>query len=479
MRGRGNASDSAQPRYRRIAAALIRNIEAGLYPDRRLPGRRVLESQFGASRVTIDSALDILERERWIRRIPSKRVEITVRREDFGEKLTSFLSRSGFRPPRMNDAFRRADERRLAGGAAEQDVINLSKLCDEHWDGHLNFDLEAAAVAAAMRDYRAGVSEMFTTGGMPGLKAALCEHLPSIGIHANPAEILILSRRLQAYRLVSEVLIGPSTEFWYPAVSLIRFYGIAERHTSWRREMPVDASGRIDFSGFEVSKRPKVLALEPDAAKPLGGTLSEAERLMLVDAARKTSAFIIEDCYTRIVEPTATKPPLASLDPGKDCVIYMGAVPAWFSTIGCFNFVVANDRLISQLRASGRRDYLSPGLFSQYVAEKLFTEHLIEPMTERFAVFHRERIAAVNAILAKYLGDRFSWKCPAGFGCIWLDLAGVNLKRLWRRRRGVDFELGWFYGEKELRHVLLRYTIPLGKFEEGVKRLRENIEAFG
>jgi len=100
-------------------------------------------------------------------------------------------------------------------------------------------------------------------------------------------------------------------------------------------------------------------------------------------------------------------------------------------------------------------------------------------MVSRFEVFHRKRIAQVNAILARELGDRFSWRVPAGFGCVWLDLKGVNLSRLYRHRCGVDFEPGWFYGEKEKRHVLLRYTIPIATFEEGVSILRRNIEACG
>lgn len=467
-------------RYQAVAQALIRNIESGVYADGRLPGRRRLESDFKASRSTIDSALEILEREHWITRSCRTRPVITVKDLAFEEKLRHFLARSGFKPPRMNEVFRREDVAKLnMSSEPGSDFISLSKLCDEHWDDHLSYDLEVAGVTAALRSYRSSRSEMFATGGMPALKAALCEHLPSIGIHAKPSEVLIISRRLQAYRLISEVLIGPSAEFWYPSVSLIRYYGIAERHTSWRREMPVDSDGRIDFSGFELSKRPKVLALEPDAAKPLGGTLNEAERLMLVEAARRTGAFLIEDCYTRLVEPTATKPPLSALDPGKECVIYMGAVPAWLTPIGCFNFIVANERLIRQLMASGRRDYLSPGLFSQLVAEKLFSENLLPEMVSRFEVFHRKRIAQVNAILARELGDRFSWRVPAGFGCVWLDLKGVNLSRLYRHRCGVDFEPGWFYGEKEKRHVLLRYTIPIATFEEGVSILRRNIEACG
>ncbi|MDO5532506.1 GntR family transcriptional regulator [Sutterella sp.] len=467
-------------RFRRIASVIIRNIESGLYTDGRLPGRRQLESLFGCSRSTEDAALDLLEREHWILREPKKRPLIVPRKQDFEAKLAGFVARSGFRPPLMNEVYRRADVRKTRDQRGiGDDVVSLARLGDEHWDGHINLDLEIEAFNAALKDFRAGKTEMFATGGMPGLKAALCAHLPTVGIPADPSQILITSRRLQTYRLVSEVLLGPSTEFWYPEMSLVRFYGIADRHTSWRREMPIDADGRIDFSGFGLSKRPKVLALEPDCAKPFGGTVSDADRAWLVDEARRTGAFILEDSYSRGIDERIVKPPLASLDPTHECVIYLGAVPSWLTTMGTFNFVVAHERLINQLRASGRRDYMFPGLFSQIVAEKLFSEHLIDPMRERFLAFHRERVVQMEAILRKYLGDRFTWRLPCGFGSVCIDLAGVNLRRLWRCRRGIDFEPAWFYGEKEPRHVLLRYTVTLAKFEEGVKRLRENIELYG
>ncbi|MDO5532906.1 hypothetical protein, partial [Sutterella sp.] len=281
----------------------------------------------------------------------------------------------------------------------------------------------------------------------------------------------------ETYRLLSEVLIGPTTEFWYPAVSRAKYYGVAERHTRWRRELPVDDLGRPDLSDFMLSRAPKVLMIEPDQASPMGATLSEAERVTLVEEARRAGAFVIEDLYCRLLLTEEPPRPLMSLDPAKDSVILIGGLPMWLNSLGSLSFVIANERIINLLRASGRRDYLLPDVCAQLVAMKLNDLGLIPEMLARFRAFHRAHIEGVDRILREAFGDRFSWRVPAGFGNVWLDLRGVDVERLWRHRRGVDFQPGWFYGEKEPRHLVLRYTVPLPMFEEGVRRLRANIEA--
>lgn len=138
--------------------------------------------------------------------------------------------------------------------------------------------------------------------------------------------------------------------------------------------------------------------------------------------------------------------------------------------------MIANERIVRLLRSVGRRDYLNPGIFSQLVGERLFSSGRLPLMLSRFHAFHRKRIEEADAVLREAFGERFTWKTPSGFGCIWLDLEGVDLKRLYRSRRGIDFQPGWFYGERPARHALLRYTMPLPVFREGVMRLKAAIE---
>lgn len=469
MKARGR-----QTKSRAVAEGLLRAIREGAYPDGRLPGRRELESQFRVSRPTVESALAALERDGWIRTGPRTRPEILAGPGGFEDKLAGFLAGSGFREPSADGAFARQDLG--AGEGADSGAVGLSTLCDEHWDGHLNADIELSAVVEALRLYRKGESRMFATAGSPELREAVCAHAAKEGIRATPDEVFIVSRRLQAYRALSDVLLGRGTELWYPAVSLIRFYGVGERHASLRRELAVSEAGEVDLDPFLASGRRRVLMLEPEHAKPLGGTVSEPERRTLAEAARRSGALVVEDGYCRLMyeNPPA---PIAAFDPGHESVIHIGALPVWLTPLGCFNYIIANARLVRLLRAAGRRDYLNPGILSQLAGERIFATGRLEEMLRRFRPFHEKRIREADAVLREAFGGRFSWRIPSGFGCVWLDLGDTNLRKLYRTRRAVDFQPGWFYGEKDARHALLRYTMPIATFREGVARLRAAIDA--
>ena len=181
-------------------------------------------------------------------------------------------------------------------------MIDLSVLCHEHWDEHINFDIESEAVERALGRFARGETDIYRTTGIPALKAAICRYLAPYGIVAKPSEIAVISRRLQAYRLVAEVLLGHGAEMWFPELSLVRHYGIAERHTTRRRLLELDADGQIDFEAMYFSKRRKVVFLEPSRQKPTGASIPEVERRELVEVARGNNTFIFEDAYRKTRE---------------------------------------------------------------------------------------------------------------------------------------------------------------------------------
>ena len=335
-------------------------------------------------------------------------------------------------------------------------------------------------MSAALKRFKSNndSSSIYETSGVLPLKIEIIRRLALKGIHAQPNEIVIIPRRLQAYRLVSEILLGQGSELWIPEISLARHYGIGERHTSRRRRLPVDEDGSIDFDGLWFSKRPKVVFLEPTRPKPTNRDIPTVERESIVKTACNTDLLIFEDSYCNILYDT--QPPLmASFDTDKKAVILLGAVPTWLTAIAGFSFIVANRKLIDLLNASIRRDYFTPELLTQLCATELLASNGIDEMLARFRVFHRQRIEDVNRILMSNLGDICSWSLPGSFGCIWLKVNEcVNCDRMYRTRQDVNFHPGWLYGEptKYWHHLLLRYTMPIDRFESGVNRLASLVQ---
>lgn len=455
-------------KYEGIAAELRRRISGGHYQDGRLPSQRVLADALGVSRNTLQSALALLERDGWIESHDRRRSHLSPPEHVFSRKLGAFLHESGFQPPLVNSALEKGD----TVLRSEENVIDLSLLCHEHWDGHLNNDLEETAVKAALRRFRRGETNIYLTDGIPQLREAICAHLERFGIPARPSEILIVSRRLQAYRLVAEVFLGQGAELWIPELSLPRFYGVAERHTTRRRFLAVNEAGDIDFESALFSKRPKMLFLEPTHAKPTGASIPLSERRRLAYAARRSNTFLFEDAYCGLLEEEAPAT-IASFDPQKEAAILLGAVPTWLTPLGGFSFLLAHERVIKLLRASARRDYLNPEFLTQLTAAELLRSGALDEMLGRFHAFHRERKRFVDAVLTERLGDLARWSTAGSFGCIWTAFPNLSVERLHRTRRDVDFQPGWLYGEskKDCRHVLLRYTMPPDDFAEGVARL--------
>ena len=188
-RGARLRSSQKRTRAEAIAAELFRRLQADAYRDGRLPSQRQLAESFGVSRGTVARALEYLERNGWIATSARRRPVLTPPERVFSGKLNGFLDASHFRPPLVNAAFDRKDRR----NGESTSVIDLSVLCHEHWDEHINFDIESEAVERALGRFARGETDIYRTTGIPALKAAICRYLAPYGIVAKPSEIAVIS----------------------------------------------------------------------------------------------------------------------------------------------------------------------------------------------------------------------------------------------------------------------------------------------
>lgn len=465
---------SARPRTKatrpeRVARKILERIESGAPRSGVLPSQRALAQEFGVSRSTVSQALQILEAGGFVATPDRRRARVAEADTPLSKKLAAFLSESGFSAPPAHHAQVRLD----APNDLQAGAIDLAALCDEHWDGQINAEIEEAAALRALRKYRAGETSIYGSIGIERLREFVVRYLERAGVRAKASEIAVIPRRLYAIRLVLEVLTGKGCELWAPALSNARFYGVGDRFPAKLCALPVSAEGEIDFSPLWFSKKPRIALLEPDRARPTGASIPAADRARLVREAARRNVFLFDDSYCRLLYEEKA-PPLAACDPGKESVIYLGAVPTWLSPLASFCFIHAHERIVKLLRAAIRRDYLNPEFLPQLCAIELEESGDIGRMLERFHAYHRERLLRVDRSLAAAFGTEARWRLPGSFGCVWLELPGTDIGRLYQARRDVDFQPGWLYGEpeRECRHVMLRYTLPEDRFEEGLRRFR-------
>ncbi len=161
--------------------------------------------------------------------------------------------------------------------------------------------------------------------GGEALRRAIAGHLAATrGILCDPGRILVTSGTQQAIRLCSEALLRPGDPVWvedpgYPAARRI-FAAAGARPVP----VPVDAAGLDVAAGRQRAERAPLAYVTPSHQFPTGVTMTMPRRLALLDWARETDGWILEDDYDsefRYAGPPLTA--LAGID-GHARVIYLG-----------------------------------------------------------------------------------------------------------------------------------------------------------
>ena len=135
-------------------------------------------------------------------------------------------------------------------------------------------------------------------GGLAALRIATAEYLGSArGVRCSPEQIVIVSGTQQALDLVARVTLRPGDQVWmedpgYPSATA------AFRNAGARIvPVPVDAEGLDVASGRRAASSARLSYVTPAHQFPLGVSLSDVRRAALLDWARETGAWVLEDDY--------------------------------------------------------------------------------------------------------------------------------------------------------------------------------------
>jgi GntR family transcriptional regulator/MocR family aminotransferase len=217
----------------------------------------------------------------------------------------------------------------------------------------------------------------------------------SRGVRCEAAQILVTSGSQHALAMAARVLLDPGDEVWveepgYPgardalAIAGARLIPV-----------PVDEEGLDVATGVARSPRARAVCVTPSHQYPLGATLSASRRLQLLDWARRSGAWILEDDYDS--EYRYESPPIAALQ-GLDRdarVIYIGTFSKVLFPALRVGYLVVPEDLVSRfvtLRAA--IDDFPPTLYqavlTDFLAEGHFARHL-----RRMRQLYRERRGAL------------------------------------------------------------------------------------
>lgn len=478
------AAGAGRPLFRQLYFAIREAILAGrLAPGARLPASRVLAADLGLSRNTVLAAFDQLLAEGYIegragagsfvaRTLPEELLTIGAGPAPAGETVPGRPAPGGRRLSRRGRALAgrggpHADPPRpFAPGLPE-----LTRFPFEAWAR-----LIARRWRRPPRDFLVGGDP----AGYPPLRRAIAAHLGAArAVACEPDQVIVVSGAQQALDLAARALLDPGDPVWVEEPGYPGLWGALEAAGAALRPVPVDGEGAV------VARAPgaRLAVVSPSHQYPLGVTMSLGRRLELLEWARRTDAFVLEDDYDS--EYRYRGRPLAALQ-GLDeegRVIYVGTMSkVMFPGLRLGYMVVPADLVDAFRRVRALVDShpssVAQAALADFIAEGQLAAH-IRRMRGLYAERQEALLAALGARLGGALeaapddaGMHLVGRLPAG-----ADDAAISLRAA---ALGVTAPaLSRYYrGRPDRRGLLLGYAgVPATEIAAGVARLAQAFEA--
>ena len=234
--------------------------------------------------------------------------------------------------------------------------------------------------------------------------------LPLRGIAAGPDEILVTLGAQHALYLLAALLIRPETLVAIEDPGYPDLRNICALRTRQVRTVPVDAEGMVLGGG---ASRADLVFVTPSHQHPTTVTMSLPRRKALLAVARAADQVIVEDDYEFETNYSGTPlPALKSLDEDGR-VIYVGSLSKSLMPGLRLGFLVADARLVAELRALRRLMLRHPPGNNQRAAALFLANGHHDVLVRRIHRAYRDRWQAMGEALARHLPG---WAERPGFG---------------------------------------------------------------
>ncbi len=278
------------------------------------------------------------------------------------------------------------------------------------------------------------------SSGYRPLREAIAAHITvSRQVHCTPEQVMIVPGSQGALDLATRMLVNAGDAVWiedpgYPGARGA-FLGSGARVIP----IPVDHEGLIVEAGTARAPKARLVYITPSHQFPLGVTMSISRRLALLDWAKRTNAYILEDDYDS--EFRFAGHPLASLQ-GLDTeerVIYIGTFSkVLFPSLRIGYMVLPMLLIDSFLKVRRLIDIHSPILEQAVLADFISEGHYIRHLRRMRTLYAERR----NALLEATKNLSLEMFAPeAGIHCVGWLADGVDDQALANKAKEYDLEL--------------------------------------
>ncbi|MCV2369746.1 MocR-like pyridoxine biosynthesis transcription factor PdxR [Roseateles oligotrophus] len=346
--------------------------------DERLPASRVLATDLGLSRVTVEAAYVQLEAEGYLRRKVGQGSFVAIAAGPLKPSKQTPLQPADLRP-RLSARGQRIS----AGGGCDDPRRPLAFAAGSPDLRAFPVALWRSLLAKRLSGRRPDSLALLGYGdpqGLEELRLAIAGYLrQSRGLRCEPEQVMVLTSSQQALQLLASMLLDEGEPVWMEDPG---YRGAATAFAAAGAAVvpiPVDDQGMC----IEPLDRPapRAIYLTPSHQYPSGVALSLARRLQLLALAEREQAWIIEDDYdSEFHYEGRPMPAMQGLDEhGR--VIYLGTFSkALFPSLR-LAYMVLPTNLVKPLSSArsigdGHSSQLAQAVTADFISQGHFAAHL-------------------------------------------------------------------------------------------------------
>ncbi|MBT2399643.1 PLP-dependent aminotransferase family protein [Streptomyces sp. ISL-100] len=449
-------------------AARLRELLAGLSPGDRLPSSRELIQRYRVGPATVARAIAVLAAEGAVVTRPGSGTYVAERARPEREVVDT-----AWQTVALTD--RTVDTRLIAEpiGPAPAGTITMD-------GGYIHRSLQptralSAALARAAR--RPDAWDRATASGLPALRAVFAE---IAGSGVTPDDVLVTSGGQSALSIAFRSIAGPGSPVLVESPSYPGALAAAGAAGLRPVPVPLDTDGvRPDLlaDAFAMTGA-RLLYCQPTFHNPTGTVLAAERRRQVLQVARASGAFVIEDDFARHLGHGGPVPRPLVADDGDGTVVYVTSLTKPAAPSLRIGALVARGPVMERMRAVRMVDDFFIPRPLQEAALELLSSPSWDRHVRTLGADLRERCSRLNAALSQEMPTATVTNVPAGGLHLWLRLPpGVDDTALTAaaRQRGVAVSAGsrYFATEPPAAHLRLGFaaTADHTELDEGARRL--------
>ena len=258
--------------------------------------------------------------------------------------------------------------------------------------------------------------------GFAPLRDALARHVAlTRGVRCHADQIIVCSSSLQALDLALTVLVDPGDAVWIEDPC---YWGAAvaiERAGATRVAVPVDADGLVVERGVERGPTARAVFVTPAAQFPTGVRLASGRRAALETWARTRRAWLIEDDYgAEFLDPATAPAPLSAMAP--ECTCLIGTLSQVLLPELRLAYLVVPPQVSPAFGTAREHQDRFAALVPQMALHDLLADGVVAAHLRRVAGIAARRRAHLIGAVHTYLSDYLT--LDEGTGGTWLYARG-------------------------------------------------------